>query len=60
MRRQLALLQWKNGNTYTKNTTKQAAVEENMAKLYEILWKQCDKIVCNKIKADKKYKTVEI
>ena len=30
-----------------------------MAKLHAILWKQCDKILRNKIKADKKYEKVE-
>ena len=35
------------------------AVKENMTILYEILWKQCDEILKNKIKADKKFEKGE-
>ena len=45
---------------YRKDYDTEEAVKKNMAKLvYKIIWKQCDEILRNKIKADKKFEKVE-
>ena len=44
---------------YRRHSNAKDAVTEIIAKLYEILWKQCDKNTQNNIKADKKFVKVE-
>ena len=45
---------------FCRHNGTEEAVKESMAKLYErILWKQCDGILQNKIKSDKKFAKVE-
>ena len=44
---------------YRKHHSDEEVVKENMVKLYEILWKQYDEILRNKMKADKKFEKVE-